>query len=222
MSLLQPLQPLAEAVHNGSLGVSYAGGWRCGAGWSNREAGAGQRAAPGLPLQPTAPPTKKPPSGGGFLFLYFIGVSKALQQLGIVRPGSVRTAGASIGAVVQLADHPGSFGHDEFVARVGQVYEVCRAEHNCMQVLDARIAQFTSPLVERTWAGANGRACISITLADQGPDAKGASVCSYSGPDDLLSAARATCYMPGWSGVAAALPFRGRKAMDGALTQQNP
>ena len=186
----------------------------------------GSRGGPARSARPAPPtnsaPHKKPPSGGGFLLLYFIGVSKALQQLGIVCPGSVRTAGASIGAVVQLADHPGSWGHDEFMTRVGQVYEVCRAERNCMQVLDARIAQFASPLVERTWAGANGRACMSISLADEGPNAKGASVCSYSGPDDLLSAARATCYMPGWSGVASALPFRGHKAMDGALTQQNP
>jgi hypothetical protein len=134
----------------------------------------------------------------------------------------VRTAGASIGAVAQLVDHPGSWGHDEFMARAGEVFDSCRAERNCLQLLDARIAQFASPLVERTWAGANGRACMSISLADEGPDAKGASVCSYSGPDDLLSAARAACYMPGWSGVASALPFRGRKVMDGGLTQSNP
>ncbi|GBF88176.1 hypothetical protein Rsub_00888 [Raphidocelis subcapitata] len=161
-------------------------------------------------------------AGGGFLVLYFLGVSKTLQQLGIARPGSVRTAGASVGALVQLADQPGSWPHDEYAAKVGELFDLCRSERNCIQTLDARVAQFAAPLVERVWAGASGRVCVAISLADEGPEAKGASTCSFSGPADFLSAARAACYVPGWSGPEAAMSFRGRKVFDGAFTHKNP
>lgn len=41
-------------------------------------------------------------SAAGFLVFYMMGVSKVLQQLGIIKQGHVRTAGSSIGALVQV------------------------------------------------------------------------------------------------------------------------
>jgi hypothetical protein len=65
-----------------------------------------------------------------------VGVSKVLQQLGIIKVGETRTAGSSSGALAQLVDHPYGPTHDEFAKGAVDFVNYCRTGHKCVDHLD--------------------------------------------------------------------------------------
>ena len=55
------------------------------------------------------------PSASPYAHPSYIGVSKVLQQLGIIQPGRVKTAGASAGTLAQAVDMAGMAPHDYWI-----------------------------------------------------------------------------------------------------------
>jgi hypothetical protein len=51
---------------------------------------AAQQGLPAHPIPLTPRPHTPPPTSLSFLLFYYIGVSKVLQQLGVIRPGSTK------------------------------------------------------------------------------------------------------------------------------------
>ncbi len=93
---------------------------------------------PSLPPSPPANPHPHPPPS--LLLFYFIGVSKVLQQLGVIKPGVTRVAGTS-GGIIGCAPDFGIVDHDTFL-KVGKEFVTrCRNRNNCAGQLDAEVSR---------------------------------------------------------------------------------
>lgn len=161
-------------------------------------------------------------AGGGFLVFYYIGVSKVLQQLGIIKPGEVKTAGASIGVLAQGVDHPGMPSHDEFVRRGVKFSAACRADNDCVGSLDRHYKGLVEEMVPpAAVVSVNGSACGVISWYNNG-NPQGGYVCNYRDRAEVVESIRAGCYVPGWSGEAKHSTLQGRPAFDGAFQQLLP
>lgn len=79
--------------------------------------------------------------------LSYLGISKILQQLGIIKPGFTKTAGTSIGALVQVMDHPGFPSHEHFLEQGRKLSADCLAERNCYQTLDRHLLTMIESIV---------------------------------------------------------------------------
>lgn len=88
-------------------------------------------------------------SAGGYLVAYFVGVSKVLQQLGIVKKGETKTAGSSAGGLAQLVDHPYGPSHDKFINGTLTFVDYCRSGHiKCIDHLDEAIEKLFLDLID--------------------------------------------------------------------------
>ncbi|KAI8477174.1 MAG: hypothetical protein J3K34DRAFT_398511 [Monoraphidium minutum] len=163
-------------------------------------------------------------AGGGFLIFYYLGVSKILHQLGIIKPGEVKTAGASAGVLAQGADHPGMPPHDEWIRRGIKFSNGCRADRNCVDRLDKHMTALIEEMVPpHAAASVSGRACGVVTWYKNGGDmSEGGYVCDYATRKDVVDALRVGTYVPGWSGDAKHIYLKGRPAFDGAFSQLLP
>jgi hypothetical protein len=161
-------------------------------------------------------------AAGGFLVFYFLGVSKVLQQLGVVRRGAVRTAGSSIGALVQGIDHPGGGSHDDFVRRGLKFCERCAAAGNCFGTLDTAYANLLEEMLSPDVAQRiSGKACLVVSRnTSQHP--LGQAFCDYNTRGEVLEALRTSAFVPGWSSKQTSRPFRGGRAFDGIFSQPLP
>ncbi|KAI8477175.1 MAG: hypothetical protein J3K34DRAFT_515855 [Monoraphidium minutum] len=160
--------------------------------------------------------------GGGFLVFYYIGISKILHQLGIIKPGSVKTAGASIGVLAQGVDHPGMPPHDEWIRKGIEFSAGCRADHDCVGSLDKHYAGLIEEMVPpHALESINGRACGVVSWYNGGKP-QGGYVCNYKDRAEVVESIRVGCYVPGWSGAATHLTLQGKAAFDGAFQQLLP
>lgn len=163
-------------------------------------------------------------ASGGFLVFYYIGVSKVLQQLGIVKPGKTLSAGTSIGSLAQGLDQ-GMGSHDAFIYNHSVRFcDFCRRNRNCFQILDKEFSKLAATLVAENRGVAEritGKGCIVISRGTMDKPV-GENVCTFKDDEDVLQAVRASSYVPGWSGKAPYILFRGAPAFDGVFSQYVP
>ncbi|KIZ03627.1 hypothetical protein MNEG_4327 [Monoraphidium neglectum] len=170
----------------------------------------------------------------GLLLFYFIGVSKVLQQLGVIKPGETRVAGTS-GGIIGCAPDFGIVGHDKFLAVGKEFVTRCRAKNNCAGILDSEVSRVVEQLlppdaaniVSRGARGARGAAVNGTAyILFANPNEKGVPVGNwtntYDSRDDLAQAIRTGVYLPMWSGPAMTRPFRGVRSYDGGFRRALP
>lgn len=119
--------------------------------------------------------------------MYFIGVSKILQQLGIIKPGYTKTAGTSSGALVSMLDHPGFMSHDDMVERLVKLSDQCRLERNCYKTLDQHMLREIPEMVKPANASKilNGKACIALTKVTANNTQQGTSICEFKDKQEV-------------------------------------
>lgn len=163
-------------------------------------------------------------ASGGFLVFYYIGVSKVLQQLGIVRPGITKSAGTSIGSIVQGLDQ-GIGNHDDFITdHAPRFCAKCRANRMCFQTLDHEFTDLVREIVSENKDVAkriSGKGCLVVSRGSTA-NPVGEGHCHYESDEQVVQAVRASSYIPGWSGINATVDFEGRPAFDGAFSQYVP
>ncbi|KAI8468390.1 MAG: hypothetical protein J3K34DRAFT_459882 [Monoraphidium minutum] len=161
-------------------------------------------------------------SGSGLLLFYFIGVSKVLQQLGVIKPGTTRVAGTS-GGIIGCAPDFGIVDHDKFLAVGKDFVSRCRSRNNCMGTLDAEVDRVLEQLLPPDAASiVNGTAYILYASPDDSGVPIGNWTSTYGSRDDLAQAIRTGVYIPMWSGPSMTRMFRGKRAYDGGFRRALP
>ncbi|GBF91101.1 hypothetical protein Rsub_04770 [Raphidocelis subcapitata] len=161
--------------------------------------------------------------GCGFLLFYYIGVSKVLQQLGVIKPGSTKIAATSAGMLTAGVDL-GFVSHEKFLRLGKDLATGCSKQNSCAGSLDAAVVRAVQLLLPPDAAKiANGTAFFTHATPD---DATGVPlagfVSSYASNDDLADTIRSGAWIPVWSGPSMTRPFRGGRAMDGGFARQYP
>lgn len=162
-------------------------------------------------------------AGAGFLLFYYIGVSQVLQQLGVIKPGRTKTAGASGGILCATVDY-GFVTHDQFL-RVGKDFVArCRAKNNCASVLSEEILAVTEKLAPPDIAERiSGIGYIALAYPNANGWPIGDYVSNYTSRADAISAIYAGTYLPMWGGpTMTTTKFRGKPYYDGALRTPLP
>ncbi|KAI8477176.1 MAG: hypothetical protein J3K34DRAFT_105768 [Monoraphidium minutum] len=163
-------------------------------------------------------------ASGGFLVLYYIGVSKMLQQLGVVRVGETKSAGTSVGSIAQGLDQ-GMGDHDDFINdHAVRFCETCRANRYCFGTLDTEFTKLVRELMTHNKGSGRRISGMACSVFSRGPMSApvGDYTCDFANDEDLVQAVRASSYVPGWSGAAPAVMYRGAPAYDGAFSQYVP
>ncbi|KAI8469754.1 MAG: hypothetical protein J3K34DRAFT_274428 [Monoraphidium minutum] len=164
-------------------------------------------------------------AGAGFLLFYYIGVSKVLQQLGIIRPGHTKIAGASAGVISAAVDY-GFVSHDEFITIGKEFAGRCRANYNCAGTLGeevARVANKVAPQDADKRLNQMGVAYMTLsTPAGRLGVPEGGFVNKFESRQDLMDAMHAGVYVPLWSGPSSTTKFRNQTVYDGAYRSPMP
>ncbi|KAI8475765.1 MAG: hypothetical protein J3K34DRAFT_456133 [Monoraphidium minutum] len=164
---------------------------------------------PGAPLPPLVQPTTTLQqavdgntmgvgyAAGGFMVFYYIGVSKILQQLGVLKPGTYKTAGSSVGVLAQSVDHPGLVNNTRFMELSLEFTKRCRAQRNCMHTLDAELSKLLRQIIPPgAYIWLKDRACATITSELPGGALKMQGVCEFESDEDLFQTMRVAGISP--------------------------
>ena len=158
--------------------------------------------------------------------IYYAGVLKVLEQLGIATPGGAKTpsAGASAGALASAAVCSGA-GAEAFRRSISDLTARCyKTPAACAGSMDgalrATLASFLpSDAAQRCSAGA---LTVALTVYDEPGRPKGEEIRSFSDRGDLISTLAASSYIPMWSGARLFTGWRGRNVIDGGVTARQP
>ncbi|GBF99868.1 hypothetical protein Rsub_12508 [Raphidocelis subcapitata] len=172
-------------------------------------------------------------SAGGFMVAYFVGVSKVLQQLGIIKVGKTKTAGSSSGGLAQLCDHPYGPSHDKFINGTLTFVDYCRTSNNCVDHLDYAFQNYFLNMVDpdTPFDKNYDKRCSVYTqvLAPRNgsllsrPQVKGTFMCKTRSLNETLELLRTMVYVPGWSDPFKKYrTFNGVPSYDGAFVQPMP
>ncbi|GBF89438.1 hypothetical protein Rsub_02010 [Raphidocelis subcapitata] len=161
-------------------------------------------------------------SGSGLLLFYFIGVSKVLQQLGVIKPGTTKVAATS-GGIIGCAPDFGLIDHDTFL-KVGKDFVTrCRNRNNCAGQLDSEVGRIMDiVLPPNAHEVLNGTAYIMYATPNEQGAPIGEYVNTYESRDDLAEAIRTGTYLPMWSAPSMTRLFRGKRAYDGGFRRALP
>ncbi|KIZ04622.1 hypothetical protein MNEG_3337 [Monoraphidium neglectum] len=164
-------------------------------------------------------------AGAGFLLFYYVGVSKVLQQLGVIKPGHTKIAGASAGILSAAVDY-GFVSHDEFI-KLGKDFAArCRANYNCAGTLGdevVRMADKVMPADAHIRLSNMSVAYMALsTPAGRVGIPEGDYVTKFKSRQDLMDAVHAGVYVPLWSGPDAMTKFRNETTYDGAYRSPMP
>ncbi|KIY99710.1 hypothetical protein MNEG_8248 [Monoraphidium neglectum] len=100
----------------------------------------------------------------------------------------------------------------------------CRQQRSCFQTLDTEFTKLTQHIIGTNKEATKkvlGKGCVVVSRGNLS-EARAEGVCQFKDVDDLLQAIRASSYVPGWSGKASSIMFRGQPAFDGAFSQYIP
>jgi hypothetical protein len=128
------------------------------------------------------------------LLFYFIGVSKVLQQLGVIDPGRTRIAATS-GGILGCAPDFGIVSHDGLI-KVGKEFVTrCHERHNCAGILDDEVARVVDQVLPPNAAEiVNGTVFITYATPDADGVPRGRYVHTYESRDALHDAIRTGVY----------------------------
>lgn len=164
-------------------------------------------------------------SGGGYLILYYVGIFKALEQLGIIQPGQAAppVAGASSGALTTAAICSGQTA-EEFYKTVSKLATDCFSRpRNCSGRMDTELRRTLEGFLPADAAKrCNGTSVVSVTLFGDGGKLRPANVRAYADRSDLISTLLSSAYIPLWSGSNISTPWRGKNAIDGGISNNEP
>lgn len=168
-------------------------------------------------------------SGAGYLIIYYAGVMKVFEQLGIYKPGKAHStappvAGSSSGALTSAAICSG-VSAEEFYKTINGLTAACYSNSSaCAGNMDDAVRATLSGLLPPDAAercNASGLS-VSLTVYDTPGQARNDLATTFDNRTDLISTLAASAYIPIWSGSKLFTGWRGRNALDGSITQRQP
>mmetsp|Transcript_32555 Transcript_32555/g.71865 ORF Transcript_32555/g.71865 Transcript_32555/m.71865 type:complete len:359 (+) Transcript_32555:60-1136(+) len=160
-------------------------------------------------------------SGGGFLLPYYVGTLSALKQLGLLQPGKTHVAGSSAGSLAAVIAAC-NLSMEEIFATFKAVSDDC-AKNGVFRRLSASVKQqLQSILPESAHLMCNDVVHIGITKVKPYGALHSKTVSRFSSRDDLISALLASCHIPVLSTGSFTTRFRGRRVLDGGVTDMMP
>ncbi|GBF87628.1 hypothetical protein Rsub_00339 [Raphidocelis subcapitata] len=163
--------------------------------------------------------------GAGFLILWYAGVLKVFQQLGIYKPlNPPRVAGISSGALTSAAICSGTTA-EQFHHTVTELLSTCRKK-GCAGRMDQRIKEMLdASLPPDAPQRCRGKFFAGVTVVDatSGPRSVMTSVVDgINTRADMIATLAASAYIPLWSGRRLFTTWRGMETADGSLSVDQP
>ncbi|GBF87627.1 hypothetical protein Rsub_00338 [Raphidocelis subcapitata] len=162
--------------------------------------------------------------GAGYLILWYAGVVKVFQELGIIESGrATPVAGASSGALTAATICSGTTA-DKFYSSVSSLTARCyKTPTDCAGNMDGAVrAALADYLPPDAAARCNNTGYMSVTVYDEPGHPRPAVVSTFSNSSDLISTLAASSYIPMWSGSRLFTSLRGRQAIDGSVSAPQP
>lgn len=157
-------------------------------------------------------------SAGGLLFPFYVGVSAALQDAGLLTEDT-KLGGASAGSLIAACVKAG-MSADEITEHCLRLMADCRA-HGTRGRLGPVLNEFLeSHMPEDAHERCRDRAYVAVTRAL--PYLRPQLVTDFSSRDDLIRALMTSCHIPWYLDRQALTEFRGEPHFDGGLTNFIP
>lgn len=158
-------------------------------------------------------------SAGGCLFGYYLGVSGALMDAGIINPSTTKLGGASAGSLIAACVGSG-MSLEQVTEQTLRLMEDCR-RNGTRGRLGPVLEEFLDRnLPEDAHERCNGRIYIAVTKAL--PYVRPVLVNSYETRADLIRAMMTSSHVPWWLDGRPWTEFRGELHLDGGLTNFIP
>lgn len=158
-------------------------------------------------------------SAGGLLFPYFIGITSAFRDKGIILQDStnLRIAGASAGSLVAAIQFTSELGgDDEVIARTKKLYKDLRVNGTNGRLAAVLADTMRELLPEDVHARMRNRCFVAVTQVQ--PEIRPLLLDAFSSKDDLIDGLLCSCFVPFWlDGRNAVREYRGSYCADGGL-----
>lgn len=157
-------------------------------------------------------------SAGGCLFAYYIGVTGALQDAGVLN-NNTKLGGASAGSLI-AACVASKMPLDEITEQTMRLLHDCRLYGTRGRLGPVLESFLEKHLPEDAHQLCSGRAYVAVTKAL--PYARPVLLNEYKSRDDLISALMTSCHIPWYLDGTPWTDFRGQYHLDGGLTNFIP
>lgn len=160
-------------------------------------------------------------SGGGFLLPYYVGSIRTLAHLGLLRPGVTHVGGSSAGALAAAIVSCGI----ETVAVLDSIRALIldSRESGVYKRLGAMVReQLEAVLPPDAHTRCSGTTHIGISKVKAYGSLRSKRVSHFSSRQDLIEALLASTYIPLLSDGKLMTRFRGRRVVDGSVTDLMP
>jgi hypothetical protein len=158
-------------------------------------------------------------SAGGCLFGYYLGVSGALMDAGIINASTTKLGGASAGSLIAACVGSG-MSMEQVTEQTLRLMEDCR-RNGTRGRLGPVLEQFLDRnLPEDAHERCNGRIYIAVTKAL--PYVRPVLINSFETRSDLIRAMMTSSHVPWWLDGRPWTEFRGELHLDGGLTNFIP
>jgi hypothetical protein len=157
-------------------------------------------------------------SAGGLLFPYYVGVVKALHDLGILGP-NVPVAGASAGSLI-AACYKSGLHADDILAATLLLARDCRTGGTRFRLQSVLEATMREVLPADAHVLCSGQAFIAVTQVY--PQFQPVLVSEFTSREHLISALLTSCHIPWYFNGSLTTQYDGAHYFDGGLTQFIP